>query len=337
MSAALVMTSACALLPDEQLEEELPAITPPQISRKPEYEVTTATLSTTVQGIGKLMSTSEEKVYFTLDGKRLKELNIKNGDNVTAGQVLGELDVDDMHKDLRKKKLAFRTQEIQMKETLRKRDEMEPVEFEQATIAFEEARQDIADMEAELGKAQLTSPFTGTVVSLTAKKGDLVKAYEPIAIIADTSNLLITISVSKSDLPKVAIGMPVKVDINNVGQFTGKVKQLPIAQAEDGGGNNQPGGEGDKDTPDKYVILELDKKPEGLTRGTPLSAVITIKKKENAVVIPLSALRTLGSRTYVQVVDEQGKREVDVAIGQQTSTQVEILEGLKPGQKVVGR
>lgn len=341
MSAALVMSSACALLPDEELEEELPAITPPQISKKPEYEVTTTTLETKVQGIGKLMSTREENVYFTLDGKRLKELNIQSGDKVSAGQVIGELDVDDMIKDLRKKRLAFRTQEIQMKETLRKRDEMEPVEFEQATIAFEEGRQDMADMEVEIGKAQLTAPFGGTVVKLTAKKGDLVKAYEPIALIADTNNLLITATLSKTDLPKVAVGMPVTVDINNAGQFTGTVKQLPMVTSEEGeggGGGNPPvGGEGQQDGPENYLIVQLEKMPEGLNRGTPLSITIVTKRKENAVVIPLSALRTIGSRTYVQVVDEQGKREVDVAVGQQTSTQVEILEGLTPGQKVVGR
>ncbi|MNJ71971.1 macrolide transporter subunit MacA [compost metagenome] len=64
---------------------------------------------------------------------------------------------------------------------------------------------------------------------------------------------------------------------------------------------------------------------------------IITKRTENAVVIPPSTLRSIGARTYVQVVDENGKREVDVEVGQQTPTQVEILQGLEPGQKVVGR
>ncbi|MDU2242948.1 MAG: efflux transporter periplasmic adaptor subunit, partial [Paenibacillus sp.] len=42
--------------------------------------------------------------------------------------------------------------------------------------------------------------------------------------------------------------------------------------------------------------------------------------------------------TYVQVVEEDGtKREADVEVGMQTSTDVEIVKGLTPGQKVVGR
>ena len=74
-----------------------------------------------------------------------------------------------------------------------------------------------------------------------------------------------------------------------------------------------------------------------MNRGTPLSINIITKRTENAIVIPPSTLRSIGSRTYVQVIDAEGKREVDVEVGQQTSTKIEILKGLKPGQKVVGR
>ncbi|XEC96900.1 efflux RND transporter periplasmic adaptor subunit [Paenibacillus tarimensis] len=339
LSVSLAVTSGCALLPAEEEEEQLPAITPPQISKKPEYEVTTTTLETKVQGIGKLLSLQEETLYFTLDGKRLKSLEVKLGDQVQEGQLIGELDVDDLVKDLRMKRLQFRNQEIQMKETLRKRDEMDPVEFEQASIAFEEGRQALVDLEEEIAKAKIAAPFSGTIVSLRVQKGDSIKAYDPVAIVADTSRLTVAATISKDKLGQVAVGMPVVVDINNAGKYQGKVKQLPVA-GEDSNNNGgvQGGGSGSQsERPEDFLIVELDEMPEGLNRGTPLSVSIITNRKENAVVIPVAALRSLGSRTYVQVVDEEGKREVDVAVGQQTSTQVEILEGLKPGQKVVGR
>ncbi|MNE85837.1 macrolide transporter subunit MacA [compost metagenome] len=75
-----------------------------------------------------------------------------------------------------------------------------------------------------------------------------------------------------------------------------------------------------------------------MERGRPLSATIVTQRKENAVLIPISALRSVGSRTYVQIVEADGsKREADVEVGLQTSTELEILNGLTPGQKVVGR
>lgn len=338
IAASVLLTSGCSLLPAEPEEEVLPSIAPPQISKKPEYEVTTATLETKVQVIGKMISQQEETLYFTLDGMRLKELNIKAGDQVEAGQTIGVLDVELMQKDLRNQKLAFRKEEIAMKETLQMKDEMDPIEFEEKSIAFEEKKQALSDLEEQISRSVLTSPFSGTVVTLNVQKGDLIKAYDPIAVIADTSTLVPAAKLTKDEQAKIAAGMPVVVDINNAGQFKGTVKALPITNSDPNGGGGGGGGEQPaKERPEDFMIIDLKDLPKKITRGTPLSINIITKRKENVVVIPPSTLRTIGSRTYVQVVDADGKREVDVEVGQQTATQVEIISGLTPGQKVVGR
>ncbi|WP_458461526.1 efflux RND transporter periplasmic adaptor subunit [Paenibacillus sp.] len=342
LGAIMVATmSGCSLLPSETEEEVLPPITPPTISKKPEYEVRTETLEKKVSGSGKMMSQREEKVYFTLDGMHIKELNVKPGDKVKKGQLLAVLDVESVEKEIRGKKLQIRKSEVQMKETLRKKDEMDPVEFEEATIAFEELRQELADLEEQLGKATLIAPFGGTIIAVQVEKGAAVKAYDPIATIADTSNLVVAATFAKEDLEKFSAGMKAEVDINGAGKVAGKIKVMPIAEAS-GSGSGEGTGEGGtpptKETLDKYVIVTLAKMPKGVERGTPLSVSIVTQRTENAIVIPVSALRSIGSRTYVQVVETDGsKREVDVEVGQQTSTDVEILKGLTVGQKVVGR
>ena len=337
--AVALAAGGCALLPDEAEEEVLPVINPPQISKKPEYEVKTATIETKVQAIGKIMSSREETVFFELDGKRLRTLNVKPGDQVEAGQIIGELDVDDMEKDLRQRRLQFRRLETDMKETLHRRDEMDPVEFEQAVIHFEEQRQAIVDLENEIAKAVLRAPISGTVVQVHVEKGALIKAYDPVVTIADTENLVITADFSKTDREKIAVGMPAIVDINGVGKFEGTVSMLPVTNSDNSDGwGGYPPQQQRSERPEDYVQIDIGGIPEGAVRGTPLSANVIIKRIENAVVIPPAALRTIGSRTYVQVVEPDGsKREVDVAVGMQTATMVEILEGLEPGQKVVGR
>ncbi|MBM7565749.1 efflux RND transporter periplasmic adaptor subunit [Paenibacillus sacheonensis] len=342
IGASLLTSAGCSLLPNEDKEEVLPEIAPPQISKKPEYEVSTATLETKKTQIGKMIATQEETLYFSLDGKRLKELNVKINQKVTAGQVIGTLDVDDMKKQLRSDKLQFSKDELQMKDTLRKKDEMDPIEFELAKIDFEEKRQKLVDAQEEIDKAVLTSPFTGTIVSLNVAKGDSIKAYDPVCIIADTSKMTAAAKMTQDELEGISVGMPVTVDINNAGEFSGKVVQLPVVSNDDeNGGNGGGGGSGGPQRPERpedFLTVSLDKPlPKGVTRGTPLSISIIMNRKENAIVIPPSALRTIGSRTYVQVIDSEGKREVDVEVGQQTATEVEILKGLTPGQKVVGK
>jgi len=333
-----LLLSGCSLLPNEKEEEVLPDIVPPKISQKPEHTVATKTLESKVTLIGKIISLEEETMYFTKGDLNVKDVFVKVGDTVTAGQVIAELDVSELQKTLRLDKLAFQRDELAMKELLRSRDEMDQADYESQRIAFEEKRQKLADAEVEIAKGSITAPFSGTIVSLTVKKGDLVKAYAPIAIVANTTLLVPGAKLTKTEQEKVAIGMEAIVSISNGGSITGKIKQLPNKSTESSGGEGSGGAAGEIDRIEDYMIVQIDKLPEGAARGLTASINVITSRTENAIVIPPSTLRSIGNRTYVQVVDEKGqKSEVDVEVGQQTATDVEILQGLKPGQKVVGR
>ncbi|RKN86828.1 efflux RND transporter periplasmic adaptor subunit [Paenibacillus ginsengarvi] len=339
LTVSLTAASGCSLLPKEEEEEVLPAIAPPKLSEKPVYEVKTTTLETKQRGAGRLLSTKEETLYFTQeDTKRLKDIYVKTGDAVKAGQLIAELDVTTLENDLRQKRLQQRSEELHMIELLRKNDGSKSAEeLEQAKIAFELKKEELGKLEQSIASAKLTAPFDGTIVSVAVKKGDNIKGYDDIAVLADLNSLTVAAELSADDLKKVAIGMEVIVDINSAGQHKGTVAQLPLPKTENNGqGPMAPGQQ--KDSIDKYLLVALNPFPEGLKRGTPLSVSVISQRKENAIVIPAAALRSYSGRNYVQVVDEKGaKREVDVEIGQQTSTEVEIVKGLQPGQKVVGR
>ncbi|NEW05312.1 HlyD family efflux transporter periplasmic adaptor subunit [Paenibacillus sp. SYP-B3998] len=346
LCSTLILASGCSLLPKEQEEEALPTINPPKLSKKPEYVVKTETLETKVRGSGRLMALQEEKLFFSEDmnSKRISALLVKNGDAVEKGQPIAELDVSDMASDLKRKRLQTRKDELTMIETLRKADEMTPDAIEQAKIDFELKREELEKLDNQVSKAKLLAPFSGTIVSVTAKKGDTVKSTESVGTLADLTQLTVAASITADDAKKVAVGMEVIVDINSAGQHKGKVKQLPNPQANTNngsGGGFYPGdGQGGsaQDTIDNYLVVQLDEFPKNLNRGTQLGITIITQRKENATVIPLAALRSYSGRNYVQVIDAQGnKKEVDVEIGQQTSTDVEIVKGLTVGQKVVGR
>ncbi|WP_409341205.1 efflux RND transporter periplasmic adaptor subunit [Paenibacillus sp. MBLB4367] len=341
---ALLASTGCSLLPKEAEEEALPTISPPKLSQKPTYVVKTDTLETKVRGAGKMMAVNEEDIFFTQDGKRIKEIYVKSGDAVQKGQPIAELDVSDMERDLRQKRLQIQKEEIAMIEKLRGATEKTAEQLEQDRLDFELKRQELVKLEEDIAKAKITAPLSGTIVSVSMKKGDMSKAYESVSVIADLSELVVAATISAEDLKKVAVGMEVTVDINAAGSHKGKVKQLPSGKTQnnnnnggfypgDGGGGQKP-----KDSIDNYLVVQLDKVPDNVVRGTPLSVAVIIQRKENAVVIPLAALRSITGRNYVQVIDDKGsKREVDVEIGQQTPTDVEIVKGLTPGQKVVGR
>lgn len=333
LSLSLVFTAGCSLLPKENDEEAIPVINPPKISQKPEYVVKTDTMETLVRGSGKIMATKEEELFFTLDNRRLKEIYVNPGDVVEEGQLLAELDVEDVVTELKGLILQQRKAENDMKMTLRDGSKSAE-ELEQLKLDFEIKRQTIADKQELIAKASLVAPFSGTLAAVYVQKGDAVKAYDAVIVAADLSKLTVALSLTAADLKRVAVGMEVRVDLNGEGQLKGKVGQLPNPKEDP----NDQGQGGVKESLSSYLLVNLEKMPENTIRGTYLSAAIIINRKTNVMVIPPSTLRTVGARNYVQVIDAKGaKKEVDVEIGQQTSTSVEIVKGLTVGQKVVGR
>lgn len=341
VSLMVLAIAGCGLLPDEPEEEVLPAITPPKLSEKPIYTVTTQTLETRIRGIGQVRSLVTEDYYFVESGKRVKSVYVRPGDYVEAGELLAELDVSDLERDLRSRRLNFRRDELQMIDTLRRADELSPEELEQAKIDFELKRTSIVELEEQIERAKLYAEFSGHIVKVNIREGDTVQEYNTVITQADLTKLVAAAEIKKDEAQKIASGMEADVSINAAGDFKGKVLQLPNFDRSNQNPGWDPWGrpvQQDEDTIDKYLLVELDPFPKDVTLGTPLSIAIVVNRKDNATVIPTAALRNHAGRNYVQVVEEDGtKREVDVEIGQQTATVVEIINGLEPGQKVVGR
>lgn len=339
--AVLLSLTGCGLLPPEPEEEVLPVITPPKLSEKPIYTVGTQTLETRIRGIGQVRSLVTEDYYFVESGKRVSGVHVRPGEYVEAGTLLAELDVTDLERDLRTRKLNFRRDELQMIETLRRADELSPEELEQAKIDFELKRTNILELEEQLERAKIYAEISGHIVKVNIREGDTVQEYNTVITQADLTKLTAAAEIKKDDAQKIATGMEAEVSISAAGDFKGNVIQLPNFDTGQNNTSWDPWGrpvQEETDTIDKYLLVDLDPFPDDVTLGTPLSIAIVTDRKENAVVIPAAALRNHAGRNYVQVVDEDGtKREVDVEIGQQTPTVVEIINGLEPGQKVVGR
>ena len=232
MVMLLVFTAGCSLLPDEKVEEELPTITPPKLSQKPEYIVKTDTLETKVRGIGKLMSLNEEELFFVSDNMRIKDIYVKVGDYVNEGQLIAELDVNDLENQLRTQRYTLRSEELHMIEMLRKADEISAEELEQAVIAFELKRTKLVEIEKEIGKSKILAPFSGNIVSLAMSKGDTSRAYEAVAAVSDLTRLTVATNIGTEDRKKIAVGMEVIVDINAAGTHTGKIERMPVEKAE---------------------------------------------------------------------------------------------------------
>jgi multidrug efflux pump subunit AcrA (membrane-fusion protein) len=192
-------------------------------------------------------------------------------------------------------------------------------DLEQARLAVEEARRQLAG-------AILTAPFDGVVLEVKAVLGDPVSANAGLILLADTSAVEIEATVIEEDYPLVQAGQPVELyfDVRPDAAVTGRVDRIVPQRTED----NRP----------LYpVYVAPDGLPEGLLPGMTVDASIVIDSREKVLRLPQSAIR----------VRSDGTAQVEVWLGDHSETRtvkagligdryVEILEGLREGEQVVG-
>ncbi|MDQ6422386.1 efflux RND transporter periplasmic adaptor subunit [Paenibacillus sp. LHD-117] len=323
----MLVAAGCSLAPESQGAELIELIEPPKLSKKPEFTVAKADIETKVSATGKLMSSAQEELRFGGESGQIAELKVEAGDTVKKGQVIAILATGTLETQLKRKNIEVRQAELSMIEKLRD-DSRTPTQKELDELNFELLVSERDELAAKLEASKLVAPFDGTIVSLAKEAGDMVNAYESVGQIADLTKLVVAVDFAASDLEKIAPGMEAKVQINTAGSFDGKVLRMPLSSGSSDQGESLDG----------YVLIELDEFPKEVKSGTPLSAAVVTERKKDVVLIPPAALRSASNRHYVQVVDAEGnKREVDVEVGLSTSTEVEIVKGLEPGQKVIGK
>jgi len=330
-SVVLALTTAgCSLLPQAQEAEMLELIEPPAISEKPVYTVARVTIEKKVTAAGKLLADPQEELSFAEEGRRVEKVYVKSGDTVRKGQTIAELKTDDLELQALRKDIDVRKKELEILNLLRDEDGTASAQSERSVAAreLELLRTELRQLEERLAGSKIVAPFDGTVTSLSVKVGDTAIAYETVAVVSDLNGVIAAAAFASADAAALSVGMEAVVDVNGFGTLKGRIVRLPIEGSASGGAL----------TLDGAVLVKLEGLPDGAAVGTPLTISVPVQRRENAVAVPPAALRTHAGRTYVQTVDDAGnKREVDVEVGLTTATEVEILKGLEPGMRVVGR
>jgi multidrug efflux pump subunit AcrA (membrane-fusion protein) len=88
---------------------------------------------------------------------------------------------------------------------------------------------------------------------------------------------------------------------------------------------------------DKAVHVALKDKNVELELGELATVMITLEQKNDALWLPLAAIRTFQGRDFVVIQDGSSQRRVDVKLGIKGEDRVEVLDGVQEGQVVVGQ
>ncbi len=177
----------------------------------------------------------------------------------------------------------------------------------------------------QAAKDGVKADFNGVITAIpaTVVEGATVAAGTNIMTLANLDDVQVSIQVSKSDLPKIAVGEQVDITINGK-PYSGTIDKIS------GNATKNNNGVAVVDTiikvtnPDKDIIL-----------GVEASNKIHAQKAEDTIVLPYEYVQTDSTGDYVYVVENGLVTRKDVVIGISNSTDAEITEGLSVGDKVI--
>ena len=166
-------------------------------------------------------------------------------------------------------------------------DTPEQIASDQAAIDSAEA--DLTNAEQSLNEATLTSPISGTVVSVDIAVGDTVSADSSTEIITiiGTKSYEVQGTLDSSQVPSVKVGQSASVEVDgDDGSVTGTVSQVGPVQSSDG----------------EYtypVVVDLPAVQRDAVHRLDGQRRHRHRSVSNVVAVPTSAVETTGTRSYV--------------------------------------
>ncbi|MEA2871838.1 MAG: rane fusion protein heavy metal efflux system [Hyphomicrobiales bacterium] len=174
----------------------------------------------------------------------------------------------------------------------------------------------------------INAPIDGTVIARKVGPGQYVRsdAGDPLYSIADLSVMWLKANVPEADIAHVRVGQEIEVRVTAVPDRVFKARISAIGAASD--------------TATRRVVVrsEIPNPDRALKSDMFASFRITIGGGEPAPVVPIEAVIRDGDQAAVWVVREPmlfHRRKVK--LGLERDGRVQVLEGIDPGENVVGR
>lgn len=322
-------------------------------------EVTTGSIVEKAVAVGQIQPRQKFSVKSKISGI-VKRSMIEVGDTVHAGDPLFEIAADptpmeatEADRQVDSAQASFQRAQIEYQRAvdlarsgvLAKSDlDAKKEAYDLARVALTKAQQDRdltrnGRLSATGTESIITAPAAGTVLTRTVNPGDPIvplTSYQPgteMATIADMSDLIFKGTVDEIDVGKLAVGMPTRIKVGALPTdvVTGKVSRIaPQAQQKEGATLFD-------------VEVELDPGQKiTLRAGYSANADVIIREKKDVLTIPerLVTFDDGGKKATVELAGETTKdptKKIEIKTGISDGLNVEVISGLKKGDRLVER
>ena len=280
---------------------------------------------------------------------RLKTVEVKENDEVKAGQVVATLDAKDYaaKRDQAQYKVTNTQAEYERIRYLYSIGADTEKQLEDAQMNYDTAVSALSQTESDASETNILAPMDGTVVGEPKTVGTMAVATSdnPTVImrIADLSTKKIMAKVDETDIGSVKVGQTATftVDSFNGKTFTARVSKISQTDTSNSWNINTSSSSSSSSSSSAsviyyYVTLDVDDPDNMLLPAMTARVEINTAEKNDALVVPLSTLKTDAKGSYVIVKNEDGTQENRyVQAGIYSDDYVEIVDGLSEGEEVV--
>jgi RND family efflux transporter MFP subunit len=183
----------------------------------------------------------------------------------------------------------------------------------------------LTDASHVVSEVTVPAPATGVIIARSVNPGQVVSAGQDLFVVTDLSTVWVIGDLYEKDFAAVRVGSAAAITVPATDQtLRGRVAYIDPRV--------------DPATRTAKVRVEVPNVGGNLRLGMFVTVSFQTQGNQRMTVVPQSAVQAVGERTvvYTPVDGEEGKfTERPVKVGPTRGNQVQVLEGLKPGEKVV--
>lgn len=302
----------------------------------PEYvtaPVRKGDIENSVLAIGRIDAIERVNVGAQVSGQ-VKSLKVKQGDYVTKGQLIAEIDDLPQRNDLRnaeaalsevkaelqskqallkQAKLRFKRQRQMLKEGASSREDFESAETMLATTHAEllslnaklvQAQIEVDKKKLALGYTRIIAPMDGIVIAIVTQQGQTVNSNQSAPTIIKLARLdamTIKVQISEADITRISAGQKARFTIFSEPDkhYSATLRTVELApesvMKDDSLASNMASGSSTSNNSVYYnALLDVPNPENRLRIAMTAQVTLLIDEAQNTLLIPLQAIRRTG-------------------------------------------
>lgn len=265
-----------------------------------------------------LSGIKESAVYALLDDE-VESVQVRVGDYVKKDQVLLTFPTDSPAAKYYQAKVAFENADKAYKrmENLYKDGGISRQELDNSSAAFEVAK---ADWDAVKQTVEVKAPISGYITKVNVRETDNVQQDDELFTISRTDKMKAVVWISEEEIFDIQRGMAAYAVWRGY-KIPGRVVQVDMAM--------------DHDKKAFQSLIEFGNQENRLKPGTTVEVKIITYTNPEAVVVARKDILQEAGVSYIYILNGEVAEKRAVKLGKQQVLDVEVLEGLSPGDELV--